>query len=236
MEDLGKADDSAVGSRGFFFGGKSDEDSSESGHIDTDSVDQIPESESIVFEKIDVSDQEIQAKTTEIGPTQAISEEKTSIEIGTDAPDSKEDDNELWNFSIDNSAPDSGSGPVQEEDSIKEDIPSREDHEFDLNLPDDSDSFQKFRSEGGMTDISSSLANIDLELRDESQAPSGAESEHVDEAVERQRQEVATKLDLARAYLEMDDKEGAREILEEVLREGDQEQQSEARSILDEIK
>ncbi len=236
VEDLGKADDNAVGSRGFFFGGKSDEDSSESGYVDTDSVDQIPESESIVFEKIDVSDQEIQAKTTEIGPAQAISEEKTSIEIRTDAPDSKEGGNELWNFSIDNSASDSGSDPVQEEGSIKEGTPSREDHEFDLNLPDDSDSFQRFRSEGGMTDISSSLANIDLELRDESQAPSGAESEHVDEAVERQRQEVATKLDLARAYLEMDDKEGAREILEEVLREGDQEQQSEARSILDEIK
>ena len=47
--------------------------------------------------------------------------------------------------------------------------------------------------------------------------------------------EVATKLDLAKAYLEMDDSEGARDILEEVLREGDLEQQSAARSMLDKI-
>jgi FimV-like protein len=36
--------------------------------------------------------------------------------------------------------------------------------------------------------------------------------------------EVGTKLDLARAYLEMGDKEGAREILNEVLAEGNDSQ------------
>jgi pilus assembly protein FimV len=46
------------------------------------------------------------------------------------------------------------------------------------------------------------------------------------------QQEVATKLELARAYEEMGDKEGARELVEEVLREGSGRQQSEARLIL----
>lgn len=45
--------------------------------------------------------------------------------------------------------------------------------------------------------------------------------------------EVGTKLDLARAYLDMDDREGARSILNEVLEEGDPAQRQEARQLLD---
>jgi len=45
-------------------------------------------------------------------------------------------------------------------------------------------------------------------------------------------QEVATKLDLAKAYEEMGDKDGTRELLNEVLKEGDHAQQEQAKSIL----
>jgi pilus assembly protein FimV len=45
-------------------------------------------------------------------------------------------------------------------------------------------------------------------------------------------QEVATKLDLAKAYEEMGDKDGTRELLNEVLKEGDSAQQEQAQSIL----
>src|SRR5690606_28497313 len=48
-------------------------------------------------------------------------------------------------------------------------------------------------------------------------------------------QEVATKLDLAKAYEEMGDKDGARELLNEVLKEGDAAQQEQARSMLETI-
>ncbi|MBN9460680.1 MAG: pilus assembly protein FimV [Burkholderiales bacterium] len=48
-------------------------------------------------------------------------------------------------------------------------------------------------------------------------------------------QEMATKLDLASAYEEIGDKEGARELLEEVLRGGDLTQQQKARSMLAKI-
>jgi pilus assembly protein FimV len=44
--------------------------------------------------------------------------------------------------------------------------------------------------------------------------------------------EVATKVDLARAYMEMEDPEAARVILEEVVAEGTEEQKSEAREML----
>ena len=45
-------------------------------------------------------------------------------------------------------------------------------------------------------------------------------------------QEVATKLDLAKAYEEMGDKDGARELLNEVLKEGDSAQQGQAKQML----
>jgi pilus assembly protein FimV len=45
--------------------------------------------------------------------------------------------------------------------------------------------------------------------------------------------EIATKLDLARAYLDMGDHEGARSILEEVQQDGSAAQHQEAQSLLD---
>ena len=47
--------------------------------------------------------------------------------------------------------------------------------------------------------------------------------------------EVGTKLDLARAYVDMGDPAGARSILEEVLDEGDESQQQQAQQLLDSL-
>ncbi|TLP72155.1 peptigoglycan-binding protein LysM [Pseudomonas nitroreducens] len=47
--------------------------------------------------------------------------------------------------------------------------------------------------------------------------------------------EAATKLDLARAYIDMGDTEGARDILDEVITEGNDNQQQEARELLGRI-
>ncbi|SDU01422.1 FimV/HubP family polar landmark protein [Halopseudomonas salegens] len=47
--------------------------------------------------------------------------------------------------------------------------------------------------------------------------------------------ETATKLDLARAYVEMGDQEGARDILNEVVDEGSEQQQQEARGLLEQL-
>jgi len=49
-------------------------------------------------------------------------------------------------------------------------------------------------------------------------------------------QEVATKLDLAKAYEEMGDKDGARELLNEVMKEGDAAQQQQAKQMIDAMK
>ena len=47
--------------------------------------------------------------------------------------------------------------------------------------------------------------------------------------------EVGTKLDLARAYVDMGDPNGARSILEEVLDEGDEAQRQQAQQLLDSL-
>ena len=47
--------------------------------------------------------------------------------------------------------------------------------------------------------------------------------------------EAATKLDLARAYYEMGDYDGAREILDEVVNEGNEEQVKDAQRLLAKI-
>ncbi|CEA05628.1 hypothetical protein BN1049_02184 [Pseudomonas saudimassiliensis] len=47
--------------------------------------------------------------------------------------------------------------------------------------------------------------------------------------------ECATKLDLARAYIDMGDEEGARDILAEVVEEGNQQQQQDAREMMEQL-
>jgi pilus assembly protein FimV len=47
--------------------------------------------------------------------------------------------------------------------------------------------------------------------------------------------ECATKLDLARAYLDMEDSDGAKELLHEVVAEGNDQQKHDARALIDSI-
>jgi pilus assembly protein FimV len=67
------------------------------------------------------------------------------------------------------------------------------------------------------------ISSISLDLGAPGEAQPGATSKW---------QEVATKLDLAKAYEEMGDKDGARELLNEVLKEGDAAQREEAKRVL----
>jgi len=47
--------------------------------------------------------------------------------------------------------------------------------------------------------------------------------------------EVGTKLDLAKAYIDMGDPEGARSILDEVMEEGNDEQKGEAEELMQQM-
>ncbi len=59
------------------------------------------------------------------------------------------------------------------------------------------------------------------------------ENPELDDEFEEEADEVNTKLDLARAYVDMGDSEGARSILDEVVQEGNETQQDEARKLME---
>jgi pilus assembly protein FimV len=80
------------------------------------------------------------------------------------------------------------------------------------------------------------LSSISLELDSGNKAAEAPfKIPEIPSAVDAGSQEVETKLELAQAYEEMGDKEGARELLQEVLNEGNASQKAAARSKLDKL-
>jgi pilus assembly protein FimV len=78
------------------------------------------------------------------------------------------------------------------------------------------------------------LDDLTLEQMEDVSAAGEAEAETTD-AADETWDEAGTKLDLARAYIEMDDKESAISILREVAEEGSDSQKKEAQDLLSEI-
>ena len=90
-------------------------------------------------------------------------------------------------------------------------------------------------------------AQEESQAEDQDQAPEGAfeegqtNEEKSEEAMDEEldfladTDEAATKLDLAQAYIDMGDADGARDILEEVAQEGDDKQRQEAQELLGRI-
>lgn len=76
------------------------------------------------------------------------------------------------------------------------------------------------------------LGEISLNLDDVAATPAASAA---GEPKDEHWQEVATKLDLAKAYQEMGDHAGAREILEEVVRDGDATQRETAQALLQQL-
>ncbi len=97
--------------------------------------------------------------------------------------------------------------------------------EFTLDFPVESE-----KSVPAAQPAAASFAGISLNF-DDDVAPAGSTAETKDD----NWQEVATKLDLAKAYHEMGDASGAREILEEVMREGDAEQRESAQALFEQL-
>lgn len=126
------------------------------------------------------------------------------------------------------------------------DAAGRADSRFDLDFHlDDGERPQPARSAAGAdaartAGAASSLARpqaaIELDKLDLSFDPDRTTFEDPTPSVlDGQWHDAATKLDLAKAYQEMGDIEGAREILQEVLHEGDEAQKGEAGALLDKL-
>jgi pilus assembly protein FimV len=122
-----------------------------------------------------------------------------------------------------------------EQGSVAEDIAGEDDFadfeassEFDLNELEDLPDFTTDNDTDIATDaiVPTSGQEIDLEqlaaADDEFDFLAGTD-------------ECATKLDLARAYLDMEDSDGAKELLQEVVAEGSDQQKHDARALMDSI-
>ncbi|MCD6672838.1 MAG: hypothetical protein LT106_08280 [Burkholderiaceae bacterium] len=142
----------------------------------------------------------------------------------------------------------SGAGAPGESHDRAEDIPALADlGDFEIDLP----SLEEVGSHaethdderpavdladlesGGLGDLD--LSSVDLELSDGDVGLAAADTAVAPVVASSRWQEMATKLDLASAYEEIGDKEGARELLQEVLDGGDVSQQQKARTMLAKI-
>lgn len=133
------------------------------------------------------------------------------------------------------------------------DVEDSEEADFVNNLLNDSEEqddidetaiFDEDPNESLANSIEESLTEAQGDLEDDLAVPTFTEQDAIeeDEASDDEEEfdffeasgdEVATKLDLARAYIDMGDEEGARVILEDVLTSGNEAQVSESQSMID---
>lgn len=146
-------------------------------------------------------------------------EESKGADTGpSEAVETEADDDDAPSFNLDDL--DVGDDPVAEEEGLRYD---------GTNVADDDQ------------DTEESLTPSDDETSDDDTtvgaALPGGEGEYGDDDDDDlfdAGDENSTKLDLARAYLDMGDSEGARSLLDEVIAEGSEEQKQEARSLYEE--
>ena len=145
------------------------------------------------------------------------------IEFDTDAADEKP------GLEIDLSIGDTG----EDESALELDAGAQEEGSIDFDLTSNEDA-----SSGGMDlDATLKIPDIGMEVDEED------DDDHtvfVPRSTDAQEQsvedEVATKLDLAKAYVELGDKDSARGILEEIIQEGNPQQKATAKELLKQAK
>ncbi|WP_349976627.1 FimV/HubP family polar landmark protein [Pseudomonas sp. WHRI 8519] len=127
---------------------------------------------------------------------------------------------------------------IPEFDPISE-LELPEDFDLSLSLDDQSPAAKSFASE--LSDVNAELDKLSQNLESPSLEPhftaedAAQEPEPLDDLdfdFFSGSDEVATKLDLARAYIDMGDHQGARDILDEVVKDGDDTQRLEAEDML----
>ncbi len=129
--------------------------------------------------------------------------------------------------------------PTQTDISLDAYTPEASNIDFNVELPNeepasgpttvvDVTSAKKNDTSDSMMDFKIDMDGISLNLDDTSESPPVAAEGDKDA----HWYDVQTKFDLAKAYQEMGDKDGAKEILQEVIKEGDAGQQTEAKKLL----
>jgi len=176
-----------------------------------------------VDEALDVSEPEVQADDSD----------ELSLDMDLDSLDtSTEDDDlslEIDDLSLDmeeltDEAADAGDTAATEDAGV-------DFGELSIDLDEDTVDVESTSEETSAEPTDDSL---ELDVEDALAAADDTGTGEVDDAM-LGMDEVATKLDLAKAYIDMGDPDGARAILDEVLTEGNDDQQSEAKGLIDQL-
>ncbi|WOG25841.1 FimV/HubP family polar landmark protein [Endozoicomonas sp. 8E] len=145
-----------------------------------------------------------------------------------DEPTESSDD---LDFQLDDLEPEEGEDDTDTSGSLEElELPSESDVPVQEEVPapvDDLDDL-KLELDEGYADAEEESLSFDDGLPDLESVLEGDDLEFLSDD-----DEAATKLDLARAYIDMGDTEGARDILQEVLESGSDEQKREAQALME---
>ncbi|MET3999416.1 FimV/HubP family polar landmark protein [Marinobacterium sp. MBR-109] len=113
-----------------------------------------------------------------------------------------------------------GVAPVRPGEQVEEELTANISHDLEMDL--DSEVDELLNSTDDEIALEEQRSDEAVDVLDKMNLLSGTD-------------EIETKLDLARAYMEMDDKDGARDILNEITSEGTDEQRQEAQKLLDSL-
>lgn len=169
-----------------------------------------------------------QADDTDVA--EAVAEEMTGLE--------EESDDSALDFDLGDlgEAEEEAVASADDELSLDSDLASADDLSFDeasLEMPEE----MSAEAEGMELDMADTLeANEGLDLSEAATEDLGDElGDELGGDIFAEVDEVGTKLDLAKAYVDMGDGDGARSILDEVLEEGSDEQKQQAQELLAQI-
>lgn len=181
-------------------------------------TEESPEAASTATEQVDV--------VSEMSADDSAEEMSFDMDSGTDA--SASDDNsldfDLGSFDTDDTP--AAEEPVAEAEPAAEaeaSMAMEEDNALDFDMGD------MGLDEAPASDMASDDSDSSTEFTD---ADLDAE---LDESLFADVDEVGTKLDLARAYIDMGDSDGAKSILDEVMEEGDDSQKNEAEGLMQQM-
>lgn len=187
--------------------------------LDSLQVDDLPDQQMELDEPI--ADNEVEFPLDNKG-----SETNTSLELSDTDPDL-----DGLAFDLEDQADDALNLDIDEEVSVPADLGGSETEVpvSGLTLEDDLDQAGEAELEAELDQLLESEDNA-VALQETEVDSETSEINYLDEA-----DEVGTKLDLARAYIDMDDADGARDILQEVIGEGSAEQAAEAQKLLESL-
>ncbi|WP_444998251.1 FimV/HubP family polar landmark protein [Aliikangiella sp. IMCC44359] len=189
----------------------------------------LPSTEDIFNEDEFSLDDEDTSSSVDLGSESEINDDEAEYDLDADGLADDE-----FDIDMDMGLEDEGAPAASE--AVTQTLDTLDDDDFTLDDEDASESLDDFELDDEEETISiddSDDISLDFEEDDDFGLDDDSEFESDSVTEGDAGDEIATKLDLARAYIDMGDSEGAKEILSEVISEGSDSQKDEAQALLE---